>query len=203
MTGAREEEEETNSLARSLGLDVSSLGKVWWADPTTPHETHDKLRHLTTNGPMAQFGACSACIRSATVSPNWLSNGVLVMKIYRSVSPQPGNGNGNGNGNGHGNGHASPVHEGVGNLTLIEAAQLIERLQGRAAHERELEALQIARDALLVIVSEGFTSLKERLQTDLQTDLEAAQEPEQEPEPMRALAGGSSARFRAASSPHR
>jgi hypothetical protein len=51
-------------------------------------------------------------------------------------------------------------------MTLIEAAQLMERLQGRAAHTGELEALRIARDALLTIVSEGFVTLRERLKAD-------------------------------------
>ena len=53
-----------------------------------------------------------------------------------------------------------------GRMSLIEAATLIERMQGRAAHSKELEAMQIARDALLTIVSEGFVTLKERIQTD-------------------------------------
>ena len=78
-----------------------------------------------------------------------------------SANP-PGGGNGNGNGNGQ-----RPVNgESVGKMTLIEAAQLMERLQGRAAHTGELEALRIARDALLTIVSEGFVTLKERLKSD-------------------------------------
>jgi hypothetical protein len=53
-----------------------------------------------------------------------------------------------------------------GRMTLIEAATFMERLQGRAAHARELEAMQIARDALLTIVSEGFVTLKDRLTRD-------------------------------------
>ena len=53
-----------------------------------------------------------------------------------------------------------------GKMSLIEAATLMERMQGRAAHSKELEALQLARDALLTIVSEGFVTLKERLQKD-------------------------------------
>ena len=74
----------------------------------------------------------------------------------------PGSGNGNGNGNGK-----RPINgESVGRMTLMEAAQLMERLQGRAAHTGELEALRIARDALLTIVSEGFVTLKDRLKTD-------------------------------------
>jgi len=48
-------------------------------------------------------------------------------------------------------------------MNLIDAAQLIERLQMRAAHEGELKALKIARDALLTIVSEGFSTLDDRL----------------------------------------
>jgi hypothetical protein len=47
-------------------------------------------------------------------------------------------------------------------MTLVEAAELVERIQRRAAVPRELEALQQARDALLVIVSEGFLSLTDR-----------------------------------------
>ena len=59
-------------------------------------------------------------------------------------------------------------------MTLVEAAQFIERLQGRAAHERELEALRIARDALLVIVSEGFSTLEDRLRSGRQAFPEPA-----------------------------
>ena len=71
-----------------------------------------------------------------------------------------------GNGNGSGGGQRPVNGESVGKMTLIEAAQLMERLQGRAAHTGELEALKIARDALLTIVSEGFVTLKERLKAD-------------------------------------
>lgn len=45
----------------------------------------------------------------------------------------------------------------------MDAAQIVERLQMRAAHEGELKALKIARDALLTIVSEGFSTLDDRL----------------------------------------
>jgi hypothetical protein len=48
-------------------------------------------------------------------------------------------------------------------MNLIDAAQIVERLQMRAAHEGELKALKIARDALLTIVSEGFSTLDDRL----------------------------------------
>jgi hypothetical protein len=48
-------------------------------------------------------------------------------------------------------------------MTLMEAAILVERLRGRAAHAGELEALRIARDALLTLVSEGYTTLADRL----------------------------------------
>lgn len=48
-------------------------------------------------------------------------------------------------------------------MSLVEAAMLMERLQGRAAHAGEIEALRIARDALLVIVAEGYSTLHERL----------------------------------------
>jgi hypothetical protein len=95
----------------------------------------------------------------------------------------------------NGNGRHPTRLEGVENLTLVEAAQLIERLQNRAAHERELEALRTARDALLIIVSEGCTTLAERLHPDA--------EPAPDPEPVRPLAGGSTASFRAVFSPHR
>ena len=47
-------------------------------------------------------------------------------------------------------------------LTLIEAAIVMERLQGRAAHAGEVEALRIARDALLTIVAEGYSTLGDR-----------------------------------------
>lgn len=48
-------------------------------------------------------------------------------------------------------------------MNLVDAAQTVERLQLRAAHEGELKALKIARDALLIIVSEGFLTLDARL----------------------------------------
>jgi hypothetical protein len=48
-------------------------------------------------------------------------------------------------------------------MTLIEAAEVIERLQRRAAHQGEVQALQIARDALLILVSEGHATLGDRL----------------------------------------
>jgi hypothetical protein len=48
-------------------------------------------------------------------------------------------------------------------MTLMEAALQMERLQGRAAHSGEVEALKIARDALLTIVSEGYLTLGDRL----------------------------------------
>jgi len=48
-------------------------------------------------------------------------------------------------------------------MELVEAAEIVERLQGRAAHKGELDALRIARDAILTIVSEGFTTLEDRL----------------------------------------
>jgi hypothetical protein len=92
-------------------------------------------------------------------------------------------------------GNSGKTPQGVEKLTLVEAAQFIERLQGRAAHERELEALRIARDALLIIVSEGFTTLAERLQPDA--------ERAQAPEAARPMPGGSTTSLRAAFSPHR
>ena len=50
-----------------------------------------------------------------------------------------------------------------GQMTLMEAAILVERLQGRAAHAGEVEALKLARDALLTIVAEGYSTLAGRL----------------------------------------
>jgi len=50
-----------------------------------------------------------------------------------------------------------------GKMKLMDAALLVERLQGRAAHPGEVEALKIARDALLTIVAEGYTTLADRL----------------------------------------
>ena len=50
-----------------------------------------------------------------------------------------------------------------GKMRLIEAALLVERLQSRAAHASEVEALKIARDALLTIVAEGYVTLADRL----------------------------------------
>ncbi len=50
-----------------------------------------------------------------------------------------------------------------GKMRLIEAAFVVERLQSRAAHEREVGALKIARDALLTIVAEGYVTLADRL----------------------------------------
>jgi len=48
-------------------------------------------------------------------------------------------------------------------MNLMDAALLVERLQSRAAHAGEIEALKIARDALLTIVAEGYTTLADRL----------------------------------------
>jgi hypothetical protein len=50
-----------------------------------------------------------------------------------------------------------------GRMNLMEAALVVERLQARAAHAGEVEALKIARDALLTIVAEGYTTLADRL----------------------------------------
>ena len=50
-----------------------------------------------------------------------------------------------------------------GKMKLMDAALLVERLQARAAHQGEVEALKIARDALLTIVAEGYTTLADRL----------------------------------------
>jgi hypothetical protein len=50
-----------------------------------------------------------------------------------------------------------------GKMSLMEAARLMERLQGRAAHAGEVEALRVARDALLTLVAEGYTTLGDRL----------------------------------------
>lgn len=65
----------------------------------------------------------------------------------------------------NGNGRADLLY-GIrtnGKMTLMEAAFLIERLQGRAAHGGEVEALKIARDAILTIVAEGYQTLGDRL----------------------------------------
>ncbi len=48
-------------------------------------------------------------------------------------------------------------------MTLVEAAEIVERLERRAATPGELQALQVARDALLTIVSEGFQTIGDRL----------------------------------------
>ena len=50
-----------------------------------------------------------------------------------------------------------------GRMTLMDAALLMERLQARAAHPAEVEALQMARNALLTLVSEGYLTLNDRL----------------------------------------
>jgi hypothetical protein len=50
-----------------------------------------------------------------------------------------------------------------GNMTLMDAALLVERLQSRAAHAGEVEALRMARDALLTLVADGYSTLAERL----------------------------------------
>jgi hypothetical protein len=50
-----------------------------------------------------------------------------------------------------------------GKMKLMEAALVVERLQARAAHAGEVEALKMARDALLTIVAEGYTTLADRL----------------------------------------
>jgi hypothetical protein len=50
-----------------------------------------------------------------------------------------------------------------GRMKLMEAACVVERMQSRAAHAGEVEALKIARDALLTIVAEGYATLAERL----------------------------------------
>ena len=50
-----------------------------------------------------------------------------------------------------------------GKMTLMEAAYVVERLQRRAAHAGEVEALKIARDAVLTIVAEGYQTLGDRL----------------------------------------
>ena len=60
--------------------------------------------------------------------------------------------------NGNGNGTKPNGH-----MKLMDAAVVVERLQSRAAHAGEIEALRIARDALLTIVAEGYTTLSDRL----------------------------------------
>lgn len=51
-------------------------------------------------------------------------------------------------------------------MTLIEAAEVMEKLQRRAAHVGEVQALQTARDALLILLSEGYTTLQDRLRPE-------------------------------------
>ena len=50
-----------------------------------------------------------------------------------------------------------------GKMKLMDAALVVERLQARAAHAGEVEALKLARDALLTIVAEGYVTLADRL----------------------------------------
>ena len=50
-----------------------------------------------------------------------------------------------------------------GKMKLMDAALVVERLQARAAHAGEVEALKVARDALLTIVAEGYVTLADRL----------------------------------------
>lgn len=50
-----------------------------------------------------------------------------------------------------------------GKMRLMDAAFVVERMQSRAAHAGEVEALKIARDALLTIVAEGYVTLADRL----------------------------------------
>ena len=50
-----------------------------------------------------------------------------------------------------------------GKMKLMDAALVVERLQARAAHAGEVEALRVARDALLTIVAEGYVTLADRL----------------------------------------
>ncbi len=48
-------------------------------------------------------------------------------------------------------------------MNLVKAAEVMERLQRRAATPAEVGALKAARDALLIIVSEGFSTMTERI----------------------------------------
>jgi hypothetical protein len=50
-----------------------------------------------------------------------------------------------------------------GKMKLMDAALVMERMQARAAHAGEVEALRVARDALLTIVAEGYLTLADRL----------------------------------------
>ncbi len=59
-----------------------------------------------------------------------------------------------------------------GKMKLMDAALVVERMQSRAAHAGEVEALKIARDALLTIVAEGYVTLIDRLTPEL-TSVEA------------------------------
>jgi hypothetical protein len=60
----------------------------------------------------------------------------------------------------------STLREDGTRMTLIEAAEVMERLQRRAAHQGEVQALQAARDALLILASEGHATLGDRLHRD-------------------------------------
>jgi hypothetical protein len=171
MTGAREEDGRV-VLASSLELDDRSAQEVWSGrapglegERPAAGMTSNVIWRQTANGAIWRL---SPCIPTGTVSRKRLSGGVLAMRSLRAQGPGNGSGNGNGNGNGHGNGHGHQAggHGSVGKMTLLEAAQVIERLQVRAAHTAELEALRIARDAVLTIVSEGFLTLKDRLEGD-------------------------------------
>ena len=66
--------------------------------------------------------------------------------------------------NGHNGEEMAHANRANGKMTLMEAAFLIERLQLRAAHGGEVDALKIARDAILTIVAEGYQTLGDRLQ---------------------------------------
>jgi hypothetical protein len=79
------------------------------------------------------------CIRRVTVQLKFLTDGVLRMQVGTNGTKLNGR------------------------MNLMEAALVVERLQARAAHAGEVEALKIARDALLTIVGEGYTTLADRL----------------------------------------
>jgi len=91
------------------------------------------------------------------VQLKFLTDGELRMHVSANGS----NGSNGSNGTNRDDGpHGSRVN---GSMTLMEAAFLIERLQRRAAHGGEVEALKIARDAILTIVAEGYQTLGDRL----------------------------------------
>ena len=88
----------------------------------------------------------------------FLTDGELRMQVSASAT----NGTNGSNGRNGLNG-SDVLTRANGKMTLMDAAFLVERLQRRAAHAGEVEALRIARDAILTIVAEGYQTLGDRL----------------------------------------